>query len=50
MCDHKIMKACSADLLQKMVQTIESGLSKTQAARLFNVSLSSVKRYARIAR
>ena len=44
------MKAYSEDLRQKIVQAIESGLSKSQAACLFNVSLSSVKRYARIVR
>lgn len=43
------MKAYSEDLRQKIVQAIEDGLSKSQAARLFNVSLSSVKRFARIA-
>ena len=41
------MKAYSEDLRQKIVQTVEGGLSKTQAAHLFNVSLSSVKRYVR---
>ena len=43
------MKAYSEDLRQKIVQALQQGLSKSQAARLFNVSLSSVKRYARIA-
>ena len=43
------MKAYSEDPRQKIVQTVEGGLSKTQAAHLFNVSLSSVKRYVRIA-
>jgi transposase len=43
------MKAYSEDLRQKIVQVLQRGISKSQAARLFNVSLSSVKRYARIA-
>lgn len=45
----KNMKAYSEDLRQKIVQSLQQGNSKSQAARLFNVSLSSVKRYARIA-
>jgi transposase len=44
------MKAYSEDLRQKIVAALERGTSKTQAARLFDVSLSSVKRYARKAR
>ena len=44
------MKAYSEDLRQKVVQAIEQrGTSKSQAARLFGISLSSVKRYARLA-
>ena len=44
------MKAYSEDLRQKVVQVIEQrGMSKSQAARLFGISLSSVKRYARLA-
>lgn len=42
------MKAYSEDLRQKIVQALQRGISKSQAARLFDVSLSSVKRYARI--
>ena len=49
MCDHGDMKAYSEDLRQKIVQALQRDISKSQAARLFNVSLSSVKRYARIA-
>src|SRR5215212_9884764 len=41
------MKAYSEDLRQKIVKATERGVSKAQAARLFGVSLSSVKRYAR---
>ena len=44
------MKAYSEDLPQKVVEATERGVSKAQAARLFNLSLSSVKRYARLAR
>jgi len=44
------MKAYSEDLRKKIVEALERGTPKTQAARLFGVSLSSVKRYARIAR
>jgi transposase len=44
------MKAYSEDLRKKIVSAIERGMSKAQTARLFDVSLSSVKRYARIAR
>ena len=44
------MRAYSEDLRKKIVTAIERGMSKTEAARTFSVSLSSVKRYARIAR
>ena len=44
------MKAYSEDLRQKIVQALGRGISNSQAARLFDVSLSSVKRYARISR
>ncbi len=50
MCDHGRMKAYSEDLRKKIVAAIERGMSKAQAARLFDVSLSSVKRYSRTAR
>jgi transposase len=44
------MKAYSQDLRKKVVQAIEQrGISKSQAARLFGISLSSVKRYSRLA-
>jgi transposase len=44
------MKAYSEDLRQKVVQAVEQrGVSKSQAARLFSISLSSVKRYVRLA-
>ncbi len=44
------MRAYSEDLRKKIVAAIERGMPKIQAARLFDVSLSSVKRYARSAR
>src|SRR5215210_6183210 len=44
------MRAYSEALRKKIVSTIERGMRKTQAARLFDLSLSSVKRYARTAR
>ena len=44
------MRAYSEDLRKKIVAAIERGMPKTQAARLFDVSLSSVKRYARSVR
>ncbi len=43
------MKAYSEDLRRKVVQAVhQRGMSKSQAARLFSVSLSSVKRYVRL--
>jgi transposase len=44
------MKSYSEDLRHKIVAAVERGMPKTQAAHLFDVSLSSVKRYARMAR
>src|SRR3712207_5666929 len=44
------MSAYSEDLRKKVAAALERGMSKPEAARLFDVSLSSVKRYARIAR
>ena len=44
------MKAYSEDLRKKVVQAVhQRGMSKSQAARLFSISLSSVKRYVRLA-
>jgi transposase len=39
----------SEDLCKKIVAALERGMSKAEATRLFEVSLSSVKRNARIA-
>jgi transposase len=43
------MKPYSEDLRKSIVNALQSGMSKSAASRLFGVSLSSVKRYARIA-
>ena len=44
------MKAYSEDLRKKVVQAVhQRGMPKSQAARLFFISLSSVKRYSRLA-
>ncbi len=43
------MKAYSEDLRRRIVATVEGGMSKSEAARVFDVSLSSVKRYSRLA-
>jgi|SRR5215210_7611786 len=39
------MNGYSEDLRQRIVSALERGTSKSQAARTFSVSLSSVKRY-----
>src|SRR5512133_300903 len=50
MVDHGTMKAYSEDLRRKVVEAVEQrGTSKSEAARLFGISLSSVKRYTRLA-
>jgi transposase len=43
------MNAYSEDLRTKIVEAIERGMAKSEAARTFGVSLSSVKRYAKLA-
>ena len=44
------MRAYSEELRQKVVQAVQQrGTSKSQAARLFGISLSSVKRYTTLA-
>jgi transposase-like protein len=40
------MKAYSEDLRQKIVDVIERGMPKAEAARTFGVGISTVKRYA----
>lgn len=41
------MQAYSLDLRQRIVQTLEQGVTKEETAKRFCVSLSSVKRYHR---
>ena len=43
------MNAYSEDLRRKVVEALRRGTGKIEAARLFGVSLSSVKRYAKMA-
>src|ERR671917_120548 len=43
------MRVYSEDLRQKVVAAVHRGMPKAQAARLFGISLSSVKRYAKMA-
>jgi transposase len=43
------MKSYSEDLRKKIVAAVERGMSKSETARLFGVSLSSVKRYVGMA-
>ena len=44
------MKAYSEDLRRKIVDALNRGTPKSEVARLFGVSLSSVKRFARMER
>ncbi len=43
------MKAYSVDLRQKIVDAVQRGMSKAEAARVFGVGISSVKRYSQLA-
>lgn len=43
------MNAYSEDLRKKIVESLQRGATKTEAARAFGVSRSSVKRYAKLA-
>ena len=43
------MNAYSEDLRKKIVEALSRGMGKSEAARTFSVSLSSVKRYAHLA-
>jgi transposase len=47
---HSGMNAYSEDLLKKIVEAKERGMSTVEVARTFAVGLSSVKRYAKVAR
>lgn len=44
------MKAYSEDLRRKIVDALKRGIPENEAASLFDVSLSSVKRFARMDR
>ena len=46
---HQRMNPYSEDLRRKIIQALRRGMGKSQAARSFGVSLSSVKRYAKMA-
>jgi transposase len=43
---HWCMKAYSEDLRKKILEALDRGMPKSEAARTFGVSRSSVKRYA----
>ena len=43
------MNAYSEDLRKKIVEALGRGATKTEAARTFGISRSSVKRYAKLA-
>jgi transposase len=43
--DHGRMNAYSEDLRKKIVEAVERGMPKSEAARTFGVGISSVKRY-----
>jgi transposase len=43
------MNAYSEDLRKKILEALHRGMTKSEAARTFGVSRSSVKRYARLA-
>jgi transposase len=43
------MNAYSEDLRKKIVEALRRGMTKSEAARAFSVSRSSVKRYAKLA-
>jgi transposase len=43
------MNAYSEDRRKKIVQALSRGTTKTEAARTFGLSRSSVKRYAKLA-
>jgi transposase len=43
------MNAYSEDLREKIIEALRRGMGKSEAARTFSVSLSSLKRYAKLA-
>jgi transposase len=49
-CRHRAcVRAYSVDLRQKIVEAVQRGMTKAQAARAFGVGISSVKRYVNLA-
>jgi transposase len=42
------MKSYSEDLRERIVEAVADGMSKSEAARQFKVSLNSVKRYVKL--
>ncbi len=48
-CHHARMNAYSEDLRKKIVEALGRGATKSEAARAFGISRSSVKRYAKLA-
>ena len=44
------MNAYSEDLRKKIVEALERGMPKIEAAKTFGVGISSVKRYVAVAR
>jgi transposase len=47
---HGRMNAYSEDLRKKIVEAVERGMPKIEAAKTFGVGISSVKRYVAVAR
>ena len=43
------MNPYSEDLRRKIIEALGRGMGKSEAARTFSVSLSSIKRYAKLA-
>lgn len=39
------MKAYSVDLRQRIMEAVDAGMPRTEAARLFRVSVATIKRY-----
>ena len=46
---HRLMRAYSVDLREKIVAAAGRGMSKAEAARTFGVGATSVKRYVKMA-
>lgn len=46
-CETGEMKVYSSDLRERIVRAVGGGMSKAEAARVYDIGLSTVKRYAR---